>query len=67
MEKIYIHQNVISAFILNPNHYQSNTPEGAILRTAYSDGIALKRVRAGWVEFCSNRQVWEVKKVCACW
>jgi len=57
----------ITGFIKTPNQYPSSTPEGAILRAAYTQGIKLRKVTGGWVEYDNNSQKWVVYKVCASW
>ena len=63
MDKIYIDRVIICDFIKNPNLYDSKTPEGAILRTAYSNGIKFRHIKGGWTEFCDKTQRWIVYKV----
>ncbi|EOI1366799.1 hypothetical protein ACMGN5_000094 [Serratia marcescens] len=57
----------ITGFIKTPAQYPSSTPEGAILRAAYIQGIKLRKVTGGWVEYDNNSQKWIVYKVCAAW
>jgi hypothetical protein len=67
MDKISISNKIVTNFIHNPKQYTSATPEGAILRQAYSQGVKLRHIKAGWVEFNTINQTWTVLKVCASW
>ncbi|MGC9458379.1 hypothetical protein [Vibrio genomosp. F10] len=67
MDKISISDEVVTDFIHNSKKYTSATPEGAILRQGYSQGVRLRHIKAGWVEFNTISQTWTVFKVCSSW
>ncbi|WP_213716290.1 hypothetical protein [Cedecea lapagei] len=65
--KFNFSNSFITGFIKKPGQYSSSTPEGAILRAAYTQGIKLRKVTGGWVEYDDNSKKWVVYKVCAPW